>query len=71
VPVHRNVRLIGAAALCRSLAIGLMGVTLGIYLAHAGYDAVRIGIVISLSSRFSPPAAASASLSPGASSGSS
>lgn len=44
--IQRNVAVIGAAAFCRSLAIGLMGVTLGIELARSGYDAARIGIII-------------------------
>ncbi|HEV2386484.1 MAG TPA: MFS transporter [Candidatus Acidoferrales bacterium] len=44
--IQRGVALIAAAAFCRSLAIGLMGVTLGIELARSGYDALRIGLVI-------------------------
>lgn len=42
----RNLRLIFAAAFLRSLAIGLAGVLLGIYLARLDFSAARIGVVI-------------------------
>ncbi len=42
----RDLRVIYAAVLLRSIGIGLTGVVLGVYLARAGFPASRIGLVI-------------------------
>jgi hypothetical protein len=44
--VRRDLVLICAAALLRSLGIGWLGVVLGAYLARAEYSALKIGAVI-------------------------
>ena len=43
---HRDLVLINAAGLLRSLGVGLMGVVLGIYLFHVGLSSFTIGLVI-------------------------
>jgi MFS family permease len=44
--LHWNLRAIYAAALLRSIGVGLTGVLLGVYLSRAGFSASRIGVVI-------------------------
>lgn len=44
--VERNLKVIYAAALLRSLGIGLIGVVLGVYLSRIGFSALQIGCVI-------------------------
>ncbi|HEV2348281.1 MAG TPA: MFS transporter [Terriglobia bacterium] len=44
---HSSLSLIYAAALLRSLGVGLTGVILGVYVARAGFSATVIGFVIS------------------------
>jgi MFS family permease len=44
--LRRDLLLIYAAALLRSLGVGLTGVVAGVYLARAGFSATRIGLVI-------------------------
>jgi MFS family permease len=43
---ERDARLIDATAFLRSAAVGLVGVTLAIYLAEVGFSATRIGLLI-------------------------
>jgi MFS family permease len=43
---RRNLLLIYAAAFLRSAGVGMMGVLLGVYLAHAGLSPSSIGVVI-------------------------
>ena len=43
---HRDARLIYAAALLRSMAVSLVGVTLAIHLAEAGFSTAEIGMLI-------------------------
>lgn len=44
--LSRNLGVIYAAALLRSMGVGLTGVVLGVYLARAGFSPTRIGLVI-------------------------
>lgn len=44
--IERDLKMIYAAALFRSLGIGLLGVVLGVYLARGGLSAFQIGLVI-------------------------
>src|SRR5712692_8393411 len=44
--LNRNLGVIYAAGLLRSLGVGLMGVVLGIYLSRVGFSATFIGLVI-------------------------
>jgi MFS family permease len=46
VQLTRNLFLIYAAAVLRSLGAGLTGVILGLYLSRAGFSATRVGVVI-------------------------
>ena len=45
---HRDLILINAVGILRSLGVGLIGVVLGIYLFRVGLSSVTIGFVIAV-----------------------
>lgn len=47
VPNARDLRILCATAILRALSTGMVGVLLGVYLAHLGFGAAQIGLVVS------------------------